>query len=420
MSDQSAPPEIVIVRRRSNDDEGGHHGGVWKIAYADFMTAMMAFFLVMWLVNASDKKVLTQVASYFNPLKMSDRVTSSKGVEDMAEGGQKRGKGKAKDSVGESDDASKEPKKDEAHKEEAEKEKVEKEAAKDGSAEPPKEHEAKPSKKAPGGLTDLSEQELFNDPYGILEKLAASAQGGKNGEADSDAGLAKEHGGGTAFRDPFDPDFNRVSKGDGPQELGAGKGQTPEASEAKTKNDENNHQQVTADGTGDVKKATTETKSAKMSNHAAQALQSKLEKELADLNPGQRPSITTTVTPEGILISLTDEFDFEMFKVSSPLPNPHMVAAMKKIGGVLRDTEGAIVVRGHTDARKFKQGTSDNWLLSSQRALMSRYMLIGGGVAEKRIEKIEGYADTMPKVPGNGFAAQNRRIEVLVRKTDGQ
>jgi len=43
---------LVIVRRRRNTDEA-HHGGVWKIAYADFMTAMMAFFLVMWLINAA-------------------------------------------------------------------------------------------------------------------------------------------------------------------------------------------------------------------------------------------------------------------------------------------------------------------------------------------------------------------------------
>ena len=59
--------ELLIIRRRGGGEEGGHHGGVWKIAYADFMTAMMAFFLVMWLINSSDKKTLTQIATYFNP-----------------------------------------------------------------------------------------------------------------------------------------------------------------------------------------------------------------------------------------------------------------------------------------------------------------------------------------------------------------
>ena len=46
--------EIIIVRRNHDDHDDGHHGGVWKIAFADFMTAMMCFFLVMWLINAAN------------------------------------------------------------------------------------------------------------------------------------------------------------------------------------------------------------------------------------------------------------------------------------------------------------------------------------------------------------------------------
>ncbi len=46
MSDAQVPHEVVIVRRRGGDGEEGHHGGAWKIAFADLMTAMMAFFLV--------------------------------------------------------------------------------------------------------------------------------------------------------------------------------------------------------------------------------------------------------------------------------------------------------------------------------------------------------------------------------------
>ena len=71
--------EIVIVRRRGGDHEEGHHGGTWKIAYADFMTAMMAFFLVMWLINSTDKKTLTQVATYFNPMRLTDKRPKAAG-----------------------------------------------------------------------------------------------------------------------------------------------------------------------------------------------------------------------------------------------------------------------------------------------------------------------------------------------------
>jgi chemotaxis protein MotB len=47
-------PQIIIIKRHSNHEEA-HHGGAWKIAFADFMTAMMAFFLVLWIINATDK-----------------------------------------------------------------------------------------------------------------------------------------------------------------------------------------------------------------------------------------------------------------------------------------------------------------------------------------------------------------------------
>jgi chemotaxis protein MotB len=81
-SDEVKSHELVIIRRRASEDEGKHHGGVWKIAYADFMTAMMAFFLVMWLINSTDKKTLTQVATYFNPLRLTDKRPSPKGLEE--------------------------------------------------------------------------------------------------------------------------------------------------------------------------------------------------------------------------------------------------------------------------------------------------------------------------------------------------
>lgn len=64
--------ESVIVVRKRKGKHGGHHGGSWKIAYADFMTAMMAFFLVMWLVSTSSPQQLQQISEYFKmPLKVA-------------------------------------------------------------------------------------------------------------------------------------------------------------------------------------------------------------------------------------------------------------------------------------------------------------------------------------------------------------
>ncbi|MEJ0004703.1 MAG: flagellar motor protein MotB [Pararobbsia sp.] len=57
---------LLILRRRANQDEHPHHGGAWKIAYADFVTAMMAFFLLMWLLNSTNKSDKQGIADFFN------------------------------------------------------------------------------------------------------------------------------------------------------------------------------------------------------------------------------------------------------------------------------------------------------------------------------------------------------------------
>lgn len=63
MKNQAHP--IIVVKRRKHKNHGGGAHGSWKIAYADFMTAMMAFFLVMWLISISSPKELIQIAEYF-------------------------------------------------------------------------------------------------------------------------------------------------------------------------------------------------------------------------------------------------------------------------------------------------------------------------------------------------------------------
>ncbi|MFM0043835.1 flagellar motor protein MotB [Paraburkholderia sediminicola] len=66
-SQQGEIPAAVIVRRsKKGDDHGAHHGGAWKIAYADFVTAMMAFFLLMWLLGSTSKYDKQGIEDYFN------------------------------------------------------------------------------------------------------------------------------------------------------------------------------------------------------------------------------------------------------------------------------------------------------------------------------------------------------------------
>ncbi|MCG5074957.1 flagellar motor protein MotB [Paraburkholderia tagetis] len=68
----SANKDRAIVVKRAAPKKGGHHGGAWKLAYADFMTAMMAFFLLMWLLSSASTVQLRGIADYFNqPLKIT-------------------------------------------------------------------------------------------------------------------------------------------------------------------------------------------------------------------------------------------------------------------------------------------------------------------------------------------------------------
>ena len=170
---EEEPREEIIVIKRGGEGEEGHHGGAWKIAFADFMTAMMALFLVLWLINAANEETKKSVASYFNPVKLVDRNRSSKGLEDA----------KGPQESSEEDKAA-----------EAEAAKTE---GKDG------EETAK-----------VSDAELHANPYGVLAKIAASPAGQESPSAvryvaPGNTGQSTGTAEGETFRDPFDPDFWR-------------------------------------------------------------------------------------------------------------------------------------------------------------------------------------------------------------------
>ncbi len=74
---------LIIKRVRGHGDAG--HGGAWKIAFADFMTAMMALFLVLWLISATNEKTKASLARYFNPVKLVDMTVQKRGLNDPAE-----------------------------------------------------------------------------------------------------------------------------------------------------------------------------------------------------------------------------------------------------------------------------------------------------------------------------------------------
>src|ERR1700741_2112809 len=69
----------AIIIKRVKKYGGGPHGGAWKVAYADFVTAMMAFFLLLWLLNAVTQEQLQGVADYFAPTTVSKSTSGAGG-----------------------------------------------------------------------------------------------------------------------------------------------------------------------------------------------------------------------------------------------------------------------------------------------------------------------------------------------------
>lgn len=406
MSDKeaTAPREIVVIRRKGGDDEEGKKGGAWKIAFADFMTALMAFFLVMWLINSSDKKTITQVATYFNPLRLTDKTTSERGVHDMTPEAADQGEKDEKKNPNAKGQTDKKPdKKSEA-----------------------KEHPTESSGgRATPDSTDkarrFSDEELFSDPYGVLAKLALQAI---NSETQLGPGAMKERdqreGRGDAWRDPFDPaswrstrkarseaEFQPPDQTKAPPPVDAAAKTAASAPAAPVAQSQNTPPQPqTAADRANAEKA-------------AADLATELSAAIAKTAANARPELTVEATPEGLLISLTDKSDFGMFAVGSAEPRPELVVLMEGVAKTLAQKKGNIVIRGHTDGRPFRGGTSDNWRLSTSRAHMTHYMLVRGGVQERRVEKIEGFADQKLRTPEDPDAAKNRRIEILLRVASG-
>ncbi len=79
MAEHEGGPAPIIVKRVKKV-AGGHHGGAWKVAYADFVTAMMAFFLLLWLLNVTTDVQKVGVADYFAPTSLSSSRSGAGGI----------------------------------------------------------------------------------------------------------------------------------------------------------------------------------------------------------------------------------------------------------------------------------------------------------------------------------------------------
>ncbi|MBB3393933.1 MULTISPECIES: MotB family protein [unclassified Rhizobium] len=412
--------EIIIVKRHGGGDHDGAHGGAWKIAYADFMTAMMAFFLVMWLVNAANEETKASVATYFNPIKLADEKPTQKGLKkpvDQADGDQKQDKSKEKED----------------------------EPTKGASA-----ANGDDQTSTSGDQTNYSEADFFENPYSVLAEIAqevgqqanvsAKGEGGA-----SDSGPATGADGGQAYRDPFDPDFwtkqvevthadktqpassdapadaTEVAKAESenPPDLttaAAHDGQAQETAESMPQHGAASAETAAKNAEGKEKPQTEAQKATEQKQ--AEDLQKEIAQQISGVAGKLAEGLTVTPSEGGLLVSISDQSDDSMFNIGSAVPRKEMVLAMEKIGEILKGKPGAIVIRGHTDGRQYK-GENENWRLSMDRAQAAYYMIVRGGLDEKRVSQVSGFADRKLKDQADPFNATNRRIEILLQADQG-
>lgn len=371
--------EILIIKRGSIEDEG-HHGGAWKIAFADFMTAMMALFLVLWLINAANEETKRAVASYFNPVKLVDRNRSSKGINEQSDGPTTE---------------------------------IDKREDVGDSANPIKKTTETDEPESKEEAASQVEVDFFAAPLEGLDKIVEADE--EDVAASVVLQKSAQETSANAFPDPFMPTF--VNGAQSPSVSGMYSVQVSTVDESTELDGDKVPETANPAADGEHQEGAP----AKIGEQNIVVMANELESEIranldvgSDTNKSVESNIEIKAVQDGILISVSDELVTPMFEIGSAVPESSLVKAVHAIAKSLSNKQGAIHISGHTDARLYKNEVGGNWRLSTDRAKATYFMLLHGGIQNDRIFEIAGFADRYLRVPEDPFAAQNRRIEIFL------
>jgi chemotaxis protein MotB len=330
--------DLIIVRREEGGGEG-HHGGAWKVAYADFVTAMMAFFLLMWLINATTEEQRRGIADYFNPTNVLSRSESGTGrpfggqtpndsTQMMSTSGTLEVRPGMRPTVMDIEE--------------------------DDSQTPA---QPMPRREGPKGEEDVDDARLvMRTPPGAL------------------AGPEQPRGGPAAQPSPEQRPAN-VGEVEMRRELARRERESFESA----------------------------------AEQIREAIRS--DPALAELNR----QLLIEQTPEGMRIQLVDAERQPMFALGGAAPNDRARALLLRVAQVIQRLPNAISIAGHTDSTPFRGGGErSNWDLSTERANVTRRLLIDAGVADGRIRSLSGNAERDLLIPDQPTAAANRRVSITL------
>ncbi len=415
LSDKDLAP--IIIKRKKAAHAGGH-GGAWKVAYADFVTAMMAFFLLLWLLNVVTSDQKRGISDYFAPASVSRESSGSGGVL----GGQS--------------------------------------LTVQGALVSPTSPLAAdvPGVGPPGYATEESENADENVDSGAKKEdkstpntnnnASNNTTNNNNKQADDTAKLNKKPG-------ESDKEFmDRLNKA--AEKLGIPGKQTTErvddfmrrlyessSNYLKQQSDEgrvdyqkrmdqaahdlNLPGQQPGESLPDFVKRVAEAadqihKAQQETEHFQEAATSIRQaiQEIPELKELAKNLVVDT-TPEGLRIQIVDQEQNVMFSAGSSQMEPQAKALMGLVAKAIADLPNKLSVSGHTDSSPFTHGGGrDNWDLSTERANASRRALEAAGIADSRITDVVGRADRDLLFPNDPTSPRNRRISiVLLREKPG-
>ncbi len=360
----------TIVIRREEIVAGSHHGGAWKVAYADFVTAMMAFFLLMWLINATTEKQRRGLADYFSPVGPTTRSTSGSGrpfggLTPNETGSMVSNRGY----VSNTDQTGRPP---------PEEQPTLQSPSSNGTPSGPASGEASPK--------NVSNQ------FGTA-KFAAPQTDPDAVAIEGDSNLPGASG-------RADADQDADSDGDQPQ---SSTHDLPKATpvavpvvarEADTSITDKLAQQRLATAAAAIKRA----------------LQS---------DPGigdTAKQVAIDVTPDELRIQIFDAEGKPMFDPGATEPNARARRILAQVAPVLAHLGEPISIVGHTDAMPCAGRCRSNWDLSAARAESTRAALVAGGLSDQQIAGVAGLADHELLLPSQPAAPANRRVVMIVHR----
>jgi chemotaxis protein MotB len=372
---------VTIIIRRDEGEEPAHHGGAWKVAYADFVTAMMAFFMLMWLLNATTEEQRIGLADYFAPTNLFGRSTSGSG--------QPFG-GKTPNDAGSSISTT-------------------------GST------QVIHGQQAPQPDLDDEDTETAAHVPAPASSLAPAAESYDGQPVPMDGKAARPVPNGTgdqALAQGGDYAAARLKPTEQPDLSASPAAAKPDSS-------------PTAEQAGGLARdASPPAPSLVLQAALMAAVRDDATRERAALeqagnqimdavrrDPALQEAagqITVETTPQGLRIQVVDAEARPMFALGSAAPTSRVRGLMQKVVPMLAGLSNEITIAGHTDARSYRGQDRGNWELSFDRANATRRILIDAGLPEARIRSVTGNAERDLLVPADPMNPTNRRITVIV------